>query len=82
MKHVGIFLILLLFIVGCTGRVQTNPVPKEEDMALPKYYDMNLQSTISPNIIRDYEDFIEIVFAKPKDESRNIWSDGYKRDYQ
>jgi hypothetical protein len=81
MKYLTIFFILL-FLVGCTGRVQTNPVPKDEEIALPKYYDMNLKSTLSPSIIKDYEAFIEIIFAKPKDESRNIWSEGYKREYK
>jgi len=81
MKQLSIFFILI-FMVGCTGRVQTNPVPKEEETTFPRNYDMSLKGSVPSGIIKDYEAFIETIFAKPKDESRNIWSDGYNKEYK
>ncbi|MDR1285367.1 MAG: hypothetical protein LBJ88_04115 [Campylobacteraceae bacterium] len=81
MKYLIIFLVLF-FIVGCSGRVQTNPVPKQDDITLPGNYDMKLNDTVSGSAIRDYEVFIETIFAKPKDDSRSIWIDNADRSYK
>jgi hypothetical protein len=81
MRYLIIFLVLF-FTVGCSGRVQTNPVPKQSEITLPKNYDMGLNDVISEDIIHDFEVFIETIFAKPKDESRNIWIDNADRSYK
>jgi hypothetical protein len=76
-----IFLVLFS-IVGCSGKVQTNPVPKQNDMTLPKDYEVDLNNNIIEDVIRDYENYIEIIFAKPKDESKSIWINNADRSYK
>jgi hypothetical protein len=69
-------------MAGCSGKVQTNPIPKQSDITLPKNYEMGLNNNISEDVIRDYELFIETIFAKPKDEGRNIWINNADRSYE
>jgi len=81
--------ILILFVAvfnGCSGRVQTNPLPKENNLHLPNYqfsFDNNVGSTS----IAELNEYAKREFSGANtntninsDEAKNIWEIGKEID--
>lgn len=71
--------VIILFFYGCTGKVQTNPIPEQNEIYVPKNYEMTLREDIPKEVIRDFESFVKKTLVEPKEESKNIWELGMER---
>lgn len=72
--------IILLFVYGCSGKVQTNPIPEQNEVYVPKDYVMNLRSDIPKEVIKDYDLFVRKMLIEPKEAKKNIWELGMERN--
>jgi len=81
--------LFLTFFIGCTGRVETNPIPNDKKFVLPiknKHY----SNTIDKSYIIDFKRFARSKFtntnyklAKTKIDKNNnenkLWKNAYSR---
>lgn len=87
---VSIILLIVTFLVGCSGKVQTNPITKDNVYVFPKkkYY----KNVISNEHIADFKSYanqklriekFNVIEATKKIELNNnnentLWNSGYK----
>ncbi len=72
--------IILISFYGCTGKVQTNPAPKQNEIFVPSEYEMILKDDISKNVLKDYDLFVRKMLVETKEANKNIWELGIERN--
>jgi len=71
--------IIIFFFYGCTGKVQTNPVPEQNEIYVPGSYEMTLKNDIHKDIMKEYDLFVKKTLVEPKEANKNIWELGMER---
>ena len=63
MKRAVFYIALAIFFVGCSGKVQTNPLPKQEEIVIPSKYAKQRNVGISKSLIDDYDRYAGLILS-------------------
>lgn len=74
------FILFGVILLGCSGRVQTNPLPEQHKVYLPNR-DMYFKDVDELYLSRQFDIFISEYFRDDKKEN-SLWGIGLKRGYQ
>ncbi|OEZ15048.1 hypothetical protein [Campylobacter jejuni] len=79
----GFLFLLIAVFLGCSGKVQTNPIPEPKKYSLPKIgWEDRLITEVPKKYIEDYDNYAKNFFkADPKEYKRSIWSIGLERGH-
>ena len=68
---------IVLMITGCSGRVQTNPLPDQNKIYIPKGYKAPKIDVNETALEHDFDRYVQKVFGDPK--KSDIFDRGYRR---
>lgn len=73
---------VLFAFIGCSGKVQTNPLPQDKAYVLPDI-PMQLRSKVQIQDVIDFDSYAREFFMKRKygDFEKSIWQIGLEREH-
>lgn len=72
MKRLNLVFIFVIFFVGCTGRVQTNPLPKQSEVVIPSRYAKAKKVGIQRSVIDEYDRYARLMLSNPNSDENSI----------
>ena len=63
MIKVGLSVALAFLLVGCTGRVQTNPLPEQSEVNLPKKYKSKFHVSVDKNLLDEFDRYSRLMLV-------------------
>ena len=72
MKRLNLVFIFVIFFAGCSGRVQTNPLPKQSEVIIPSRYAKAKKVGIQKFIIEDYDRYARLMLSNPNSDENSI----------
>jgi len=72
MKRLNLVFILVIFFAGCTGRVQTNPLPKQSEVVIPSRYAKAKKVGIQRSVIDEYDRYARLMLSNPNSDENSI----------
>lgn len=72
MKRLNLVFILVLLFAGCSGRVQTNPLPKQGEVVIPSRYAKAKKVGIQKSVIDDYDRYARLMLSNPNSDESTI----------
>lgn len=78
----SVCLVFLTILSGCSGKVQTNPLPQEKSYVLPNI-PMQLRSKVPEKDVLDFDSYARDFFMKKNEGEyqKNIWQIGLEREH-
>lgn len=65
MIKIGLSVALAFMLVGCTGRVQTNPLPEQNEVKLPKKYKSKFEVSVDKALIDEFDRYSRLMLINP-----------------
>ncbi|QKF93222.1 hypothetical protein [Campylobacter sp. CCUG 57310] len=78
-----IFITLFAFVlVGCSGKVQTNPLPSQTETKIPRNYQFKQSGEIDKELLEDFNDYAKMIFSdkNSNDESISVFKEQQKTE--
>jgi lipoprotein len=72
MKRLNLVFIFVIFFAGCTGRVQTNPLPKQSEVVIPSRYAKAKKVGIQRSVIDEYDRYARLMLSNPNSDENSI----------
>lgn len=72
MKRLNLVLIFVMFLTGCSGRVQTNPLPKQSEVVIPSRYAKAKKVGIQRSVIDEYDRYARLMLSNPNSDEDSI----------
>ena len=63
MLRVSLSVILAFMIAGCTGRIQTNPLPEQSKVNLPKNYKSKFNASVDRSLIDEFDRYAKLMLT-------------------
>lgn len=63
MIKVGLSVALAFLLVGCTGKVQTNPLPEQSEVKLPKKYKSKFEVSVNKALIDEFDRYSRLMLT-------------------
>lgn len=68
---------LALFVIGCSGKIQTNPLPSDKKIHLPNR-DLNIEQVDEIEIARKFDLWV-MDYLKDSKPKKTIWDIGIQK---
>ncbi|HDX6248317.1 TPA: hypothetical protein RPW15_001474 [Campylobacter fetus subsp. venerealis] len=72
MKRAVFYIALALFFVGCSGKVQTNPLPKQEEIVIPSKYAKQRNVGINKSLINDFDRYAGLILSNKNFDDESV----------
>ena len=72
MKRLNLVFIFVIFFAGCTGLVQTNPLPKQSEVVIPSRYAKAKKVGIQRSVIDEYDRYARLMLSNPNSDENSI----------